>query len=116
MRITIKHEQNLVGLINKKPVFIVKVQAQFSAEEQAAIQSRGLEDIIIASVPDWRGNDNLPQQCSPRLMASCASFAFSDFVEARNFDGEIKRSISNLKGVIDEAIRFQPGQTETYEL
>ena len=113
MRVTIKYEQSTQGLLNRKPLFIVSLATQMTAEETAAIQAVGLTD---ATVIEYE-RDGIPLHCTAgQLMRGGTSFNFDHFTNALNFRNQIKGHLETLKEILDAAAQVRSGTSETYEL
>jgi hypothetical protein len=113
MKVTIEYTQGTQGLLGTKVRFDVTVRTQLTAEEAAAIRH---VDILSMPVIEHERN-GVPMSCTAvQLINGGAKFTFDNFIQARNFALGVKKQLSNLKGVIDEAIRVKEGHSETFEL
>jgi hypothetical protein len=113
MRVTIKYEQSSQGLLSKKPLFVVSLATQLSAEETAAIQAVGLADTTVIE----HERNGIPLNCTAgQLIRGGANFQFDNFTDALNFTSHIKGRLETLKGVIAAAVQVKSGTSETYEL
>lgn len=114
MKISIRYGQSTQGLFATKPKFDVIVKAELSAEERAAAKHVGLDQSVLFR--HERKGISLDTTVGNLINGGGSTFAFDDFIEARNFTQEIKGRMQVLKDVITEAIAVKDGHSETFEL
>jgi hypothetical protein len=113
MRVSIDYGQGSQGIFGNKPRFDVRVSTQFTAEEAAAIKQVGLTDLIVLQ---WERRGESFNCTAGQLVKGGTTCTFDGFIDARNFTEEVKRQLSTLKGVINEAVAVSAGHSESFEL
>jgi hypothetical protein len=112
MRITITHSENKFGFFGGgKTKFGVRTLIEFTPEETAILKARDLFSAVLIH-PEGEVDPYTVGDFAKREQI----FSWFSFIEAKNYETELKEALVNLKKLIEVGAAATPGQSETFEL
>lgn len=125
MKVTINHDQETKGFFASKSVYVVHVQVEFEAEEEAIIAKEKIKNDIVlerpgsALWPRWKREDPQWQDATPLTVAKLKkgdTWAFDTPGEASDYDNQLRENLQHLKDFILARSGDAPTGTSTFEL
>jgi hypothetical protein len=101
MRVTIEHTTNKVSMFKSAPA--IRVTAEFTDVEKAAIQKSGLKEYVVHQPPihSWYNERMQGPLRVDSLLKGPASCTYDDLNTARADEVRIREALKNFKANID---------------
>jgi hypothetical protein len=117
MRVTIEHENLTRGIIFTRTFHMVHVRIDFSDEELAIINKRGLWKSIVFTREEWDDleKENFTRKWTIKDFSKGVKISHPTLIRAKEWEDELRREIlPNLKGYIEG--NAAEGTSSTFEL
>jgi len=117
MKVDIQRSEKTVGLIFKKPRYIVSVTVQFSEEEKALIKKMDVTNHIVIERPPLIGSNSDPNHFHLRvrqLLKGKDEWEFERLDEANSYYTELPGALKTMKEYL--ASDGNTSKSESFEL
>lgn len=110
MKVTIRHEENKIGLLGRRTRFAVFAKLELTEEEEAIVHARKLSkhpliqpegEMAPYSVGDFAKHEQV--------------FSWDSYIQAKNYESELKQALANLKELLNVGATARPGESEVIE-
>lgn len=110
MRVTIRREENKIGLFGRKTRFAVIAKLELTEEEEAIIHARNLYKQPLIH-PE---GETAPYSIGDFIKHQ-QTFSWDSFIQAQNYETELKRALAGLKELLTVGAAARPGESEVIE-